>query len=211
MNDSTIVRDGYNAIAAAYTESRNQDSEDVELLDILMRRLPANARILDAGCGAGVPVTFLLSRAHRVIGVDFSVAQLELARERVPDAEFLCQDVTTLQFPDATFDAIVSYYAIIHIPREHHRALFQNFYRMLKPGGHAFLCLGANDIENDWDENYLGTRMYWSHFDDATNLAPLEGCGFEIVWSKLVADASAPQAAHLFVLIRKPQTVTGEE
>jgi ubiquinone/menaquinone biosynthesis C-methylase UbiE len=211
MNQSTIVRDGYNAIAARYTESRNQDSEDVELLDILIRRLPPNARILDAGCGAGVPVTRRLNRAHHVVGVDFSEAQLALARQRVPDAEFLCQDLTTLQFPDSTFDAIVSYYAIIHIPREQHRALFRIFYRMLQAGGYAFLCLGANDIESDWDDNYLGTRMYWSHFDDATNLAMLEGCGFETVWSKVVSDASAPQAAHLFVLSRKPRTDTGEE
>ena len=203
MDNKETVKAGYNAIAAKYVATRNENSEDVQLLQELVQRLPEKARILDAGCGAGVPVTKYLSRFYDVTGVDFAEEQIQLARQLVPQAQFLCQDITQLTFPDNSFDAICSYYAIIHIPRQEHQPLLQNFYRMLRPSGLALLCLGANDLENDIAEDYLGIRMYWSHFDAETNLRMLETCGFDLIWSKLVADCSSPGSAHLFVLAQK--------
>ncbi|MDQ3007700.1 MAG: class I SAM-dependent methyltransferase [Chloroflexota bacterium] len=197
------VKAGYNAIADRYLSTRTRDSEDVRLLDELIRRLPAGAKVLDAGCGAGLPISQMLSEKFEVIGVDFSEAQIELARRNVPKATFICQDMTQLNFPDNTFDGICSYYAIIHIPREEHQLLFANFYRMLKPDGVALLCLGAENVVDDIDENFLGTRMYWSHYDSETYLRMLTECGFYILWSKRVADGTCEGAGHLFVLVQK--------
>src|SRR5215216_6304384 len=121
MDYKETVKAGYNKIAERYLAERTSDSEDIRLLDDLIARLLANAKVLDAGCGAGVPVTQILSKQFHVTGVDFSEAQIELAKQHVPDAEFLCQDMTKLDFPDETFNAITSYYAIIHIPREEHQ------------------------------------------------------------------------------------------
>jgi SAM-dependent methyltransferase len=197
------VRAGYNAIAAQYLASRREGSEDVLLLRELVARLPAGAEVLDAGCGAGVPVAKLLSLHFRVTGVDFAEEQVSLARRMVSGARFLCRDVTTLDLPDDSFDAICSYYAIIHIPRQEHRALMRNFHRMLRPAGLILLCLGADDLPCDIDENYHGIRMYWSHYDAGTNRAMVEECGFDIIWSKIVSDDTFPEGRHLFVLGRK--------
>ena len=203
MDKKKIVKAGYNKIAHDYLASRSVDSEDVKLLDELVKRLPQGAKILDAGCGAGVPITQYLSQNFNVIGVDFSENQIELARKNVPQAQFLCHDITELDFPDESFDAICSYYAIIHIPRSEHAPLFKSFYRLLKPSGLALLCLGADDLDDDIVEDYLGARMYWSHFDAETNLKLIEAAGFELIWSKVVADASCPGSGHLFVLVQK--------
>jgi ubiquinone/menaquinone biosynthesis C-methylase UbiE len=203
MDYKKTVREGYDAIANRYLAERTRDSEDVRLLDDFMERLPANAHVLDAGCGAGIPISQILSERFRITGVDFSEAQIELAKKNVPGAEFLREDMTRLDFPENTFDGITSYYAIIHIPRDEHQALLANFYRMLKPGGFALLCLGAEHLVDDVDENYLGTRMYWSHYDSETYLKMMEEIGFTIVWSKIVADASCEGAGHLFVLAQK--------
>jgi len=203
MDNQTIVKTGYNAIAAQYLATRTTDSADVQLLDELIQCLPTNATVLDAGCGAGVPITQRLAQHFQVTGVDFSEAQIDLARQNVPRVQFVCQDLTTLAFPDHTFDAICSYYAIIHIPREEHRALLQNFQRMLKPAGLALLCLGANDLPDDYDDDYFQTRMYWSHYDAATYLSMLTECEFAVIWSRLIQDHAWPTAAHLFVLVRK--------
>lgn len=197
------VRAGYDAIAAAYLAQRRGDSPDMALLPEFVELLPTGAAVLDAGCGAGVPVTQYLSQHCRVTGVDFSAAQIELARQLVPAARFVCQDLTELNLPDGSFDGICSYYAIIHIPREEHRALFARFHGLLRPAGLALLCLGADDLPEDVEEDYLGARMYWSHYDGATNLRLLQECGFEIVWSRVVADSTSPGSAHLFVLARK--------
>ncbi len=207
MDAKAIVQAGYNAIAAEYLAARTKDSQDVRLLQDLVARLPRGARVLDAGCGAGMPVTKILCEKFLVIGVDFSTAQIELARRNAPRAEFVCADLTALELPAESFDAICSYYAIIHVPRAEHRAILLNFWRMLKAGGLALLCLGAGDLNDDIEEDYFGARMYWSHFDAETNIRMMMECGFEIIWSKRVADESFSGAAHLFVLAIKPQNI----
>jgi ubiquinone/menaquinone biosynthesis C-methylase UbiE len=203
MDFKKTVKEGYNAIADRYLAERRRASQDVHLLDEFIERLPAKALVLDAGCGAGIPISQALSEHFRVTGVDFSEAQIDLAKKHIPNGTFLCQDMTKLDFPDETFDGVCSYYAIIHIPREEHQPLLANFHRMLKPGGFALLCLGAEHLVDDVDENYLGTRMYWSHYDTETYLRMLDECGFSIIWSKRVADETCAGAGHLFVLAQK--------
>ena len=203
MDFRKTVKEGYNAIANRYLAERTRDSEDVRLLNDFMERLPVSAIVLDAGCGAGIPISQKLSERFQVKGVDFSEAQIELAKKNVPNATFLCEDMAKLDFPENTFDGITSYYAIIHIPREEHQSLLANFHRMLKPGGIALLCLGAEHSVEDIDENYLGARMYWSHYDTETYLKMLDECGFSILWSKRVEDATCEGAGHLFVLVKK--------
>lgn len=203
MDFRKTVKEGYNIIAARYLAGRSRDSQDVHLLDEFMEKLPANAQVLDAGCGAGIPISQMLSERFRVTGVDVSEAQIELAKKHVPNGTFICQDMTKLDFPGNTLDGICSYYAIIHIPREEHHSLLANFHRILKPGGLALLCLGAEHLVDDIDENYLGTRMYWSHYDTDTYLKLLKQCGFSILWSKRVSDETCEGAGHLFVLAQK--------
>lgn len=203
MDFKNTVKEGYNFIANRYLAERTRDSEDVRLLNDFMERLPANAEVLDAGCGAGIPISQMLSEHCRVTGVDFSEAQIELAKNNVPDVKFLCRDMTKLEFPENTFDGICSYYAIIHIPREEHQPLLANFYRMLKPDGFVLLCLGAEHLIDDIDENYLGARMYWSHYDSETYLKMLKECGFSTMWAKHVPDGTCQGVGHLFVLAQK--------
>ena len=159
--------------------------------------------MLDAGCGAGIPISQRLSEHFELTGVDISQTQIELAKKYIPNANFICQDMTKLDFPENTFDGICSYYAIIHIPREEHQALLINFHKMLKQAGIALLCLGAEHSINDIDENFLGARMYWSHYDTDTYLKMLNECGFSLIWSRYIADATCEGAGHLFVLVQK--------
>jgi SAM-dependent methyltransferase len=119
----------------------------------------------------------------------------------------MCRDMTELDFPDASFEAICSFYAIIHVPRVAHAGLLRNFQRMLVPGGLALLSLGRTDSEADIEQDWLGAgaTMYWSHFDRETNLRLLAGVGFEIVWERLVRESDEfGGGEHLFVLARKP-------
>ena len=201
--EQEIVRAGYNSIADNYLAARTRDSADVQLIDRLLNRLPKNSLILDAGCGAGIPITQLLSQNHRVIGIDFAIQQLVLAKKLIAQGSFACQDMALLGFRKDSFDAICSYYAIIHIPRKLHSAILSQFFRLLKPSGLVFLCLGADDLPEDVAEDYLGSPMYWSHFDAKTNIRMLRTIGFQIVYSEIIQDASFPDSGHLFVLAHK--------
>jgi SAM-dependent methyltransferase len=207
MNGKRIVQDGYDVLAETYLRVRRIDSEDIHLLEELAARLPDGARVLDAGCGAGLPVAQILSERFRVVGVDISARQIALARENVPNAEFIQADLTTLELPDASFDAIVSYYAIIHVPREEHRALLENFRRMLTPKGLLLISMGAGDNPDDTEDNWLdgGASMYWSHYGHEKNLRMLAGAGFEVIWERLVTeDEEFGGGTHLFVMARRP-------
>jgi ubiquinone/menaquinone biosynthesis C-methylase UbiE len=203
MNHKEIVKSGYNKIADRYLAERTRDSADVRLLDDFMDLLAPESKVLDAGCGAGIPIAQKLAEHFDVIGVDFSEAQIELAKKNVPNAQFLCTDLTQLDLPDKSLDGICSYYAIIHIPREEHLSLFVSFHRMLKTSGLILLCLGAQDLVDDIDEDYLGTRMYWSHYDSDTYLEMIKGSGFSIIWAKHITDETCESAKHLFVLAQK--------
>lgn len=199
-----IVRGGYDAIATTYMTARGQSSADVGLLCELLTRLVLGARVLDAGCGSGVPIARLLSRRCQVTGVDFSQAQVDLARQNVPQAEFLCMDLRELDLPDGAFDGIACYYAIIHVPREAHRGILTRFACMLKPGGWLLLCMGAEDLPDDLAE-YHGVPMYWSHYDAATNVRMVEECGFRVEWARRVADEK-DGGEHLFVLAQRKES-----
>ncbi len=201
-----VVRHGYDVVAESYLAERPGDGADVALLDELLQRLPHRARVLDAGCGAGVPVTAKLAGAGLVIvGLDFSIRQLELARARVPEAELVQGDLASLPFPTASFDGLVSYYAIIHVPRVDHALVFAEVHRVLRPGGWALLCLGAGDVPEDHDpESWLGAPMYWSHFDAETNRALLRAASLEIVVDRVIPDPMGHRG-HLFALVRPAQ------
>jgi SAM-dependent methyltransferase len=203
MDYKEIVKAGYNKIAERYLAERTRDGADVRLLHDFIELLAPNSKVLDAGCGAGLPIAEMLAEHFDVIGVDFSKEQVERAKKNVPNAHFFREDMTELDFPDESLDGICSYYAIIHIPREEHASLFANFHRMLKTSGVALLCLGAEDLIDDIDEDYLGTRMYWSHYNSETYIKMLKECGFTIIWTKHIADSTCEGAKHLFVLAQK--------
>ena len=207
MDHKRAVCQGYERVADAYLADRPRHSPDVAALAQLTDRLPPGALVLDAGCGAGLPITAQLAQSYQVVGIDFSAAQLRLAAQHVPGAMLACQDLTRLGLAAGAFDAVCSYYAIIHIPRAEHAGILADLYRLLRPGGLAFLCLGAADLDDDFDDDFYGAHMYWSHYDAPANLELLRRAGFDVVWSQVIADSLGGEAAtggHLFVLAQKP-------
>lgn len=196
------MKAGYNKIASEYSAIRKGDSEDVLLLRQLVDRLPRNAFVLDAGCGSGYPVTKFLDQFFHVTGVDFSLNQLQLAKQKVPRADLVCAEIANLPFRGDAFDAVCSYYAIIHIPRNEHERVLASFLSILRPGGLALLCMGAGDLPID-TSSYHGAPMFWSHFGRDTNLEMIRDAGLRVLWADTIIDPTDTRSAHLFVLAQK--------
>lgn len=99
------------------------------------RPLCAGKVVLDAGCGTGYGTAYLGESAQRVVGVDVSDDALAYARKRYATAnvEFAHADLQRLPFPDASFDAVVSFEAIEHL--EDPGAFVAHAARVLQPGG----------------------------------------------------------------------------
>jgi len=180
-----IVEAGYDRMSGAYLASKNpNDMATKEALDDIFQRLPEGAAVLDLGCGAGVPVAQRLAQRFVVTGVDISAEQIRLARERVPIAKFIKADMTGLELPYGTFDAVVALYSIIHVPREEHGALLRRIRRWLKPGGIFLATWPLTEWEGEeanWEG--WGATMWWSHFDKETYVGMLRQSGFEIEWA----------------------------
>jgi SAM-dependent methyltransferase len=167
-----IVRTGYDKVSYAYrTESFDYEHSGYKtFLAWLEPRLGPGAAILDLGCGCGIPVAQVLSGQHQVTGVDISPVQIERARQLVPAAEFICADITTLDFAPGSFAAVVAFYSIIHVPLEEQPALFAKLAQWLKPDGYLLASLGHTawtGTEPNW-RDVEGATMYWSHSDAST-------------------------------------------
>ena len=145
---SELVRRGYNKIASTYLSARSDGRADPPVLGEFSSLLPANALVLDAGCGAGVPVTKFLAQRHRVVGIDFSIVQARTASGLVPSALIASVDMTQLAFPPGLFDGVCSFFAILHIPRSKHWNLLADFYRILRKEGLALPATGFSVISS---------------------------------------------------------------
>jgi len=206
LDPKRVVADGYDAIARRYMEWSDLDPspERMRQLARLLDLLPGGARVLELGCGAGVPVTRALARRCQVVGVDISAAQIALARENVPDAMFVQSDMSALDVPPCSFDAVVGFYALIHVPRAEHAALLARIHSWLRPGGLFFATMGAGDTPGAVDPDWLGAPMYWSHFDAGTNRALVRQAGFAMQSADIVAeDEDGKPVQFLWVAARR--------
>ena len=185
LDPREIVRQGYDRASHAYR------GDDFELagsayahwLRRLELRLAPGARVLDLGCGSGVPAARELARRHTVTGLDLSPVQIERARQAVPAATFVVGDMVEVEFAAASFDAIVALWSIINVPLDAQPALFRRIAAWLAPGGWLLAVVGRvawTGIERDWRE-VPGLGMYYAHADVATYRRWLGEAGLAIV------------------------------
>ena len=118
INPKRLVAAGYDEIADAYLDRFGVSAVRQRWLDRLIESLPSEVcKVLDLGCGAGIPVARdLAALGHCVVGVDGSAQQIVRARRNVPAAAFIEADMCELEFKTASFDAVAAFYSINHIP-----------------------------------------------------------------------------------------------
>jgi ubiquinone/menaquinone biosynthesis C-methylase UbiE len=181
------VAAGYDRIADRYSQwlARIEGDPRDRMLAEFTQRLPAGGRVLDLGCGPGVPSTRVLAERFEVVGIDISEAQIESARALVPKATFIHGDFAEMDLPDASLTGVVALYSVSHIPREDHARLFARIARWLVPGGLFLATLGAADSP-DWVGPWLGEPMFFSSFDAETNRALLRAAGFTLLVDEIV-------------------------
>lgn len=169
-NPTELVQQGYDHLSHRYRGDHDDPGEYAPWLVRLQHRLPAHARVLDLGCGCGIPVAKTLAdNGHEVTGVDLSEVQINRARDLVPQAVFLHADASNVAFPDRTFDAIVCLYALIHMPLDTQPQLLRRIATWLRPGGWLLATTGAQEWTGTQDRWLGGTAtMWWSHADAAT-------------------------------------------
>ena len=167
--EDPVPEDAYDAIADEYAEDIPTSAYNAHLEFPGTRALipdVSGERILDAGCGTGIYTEWLLDQSAEVVGVDVSEAMLARARGAVGDrAQFHRGTLgESLEFADEEeFDGVVSALVIDYV--EDWETLFDEFARVLAPGGFVVFSVVHPLDTLDEAENYFETEQYvreWS-------------------------------------------------
>jgi SAM-dependent methyltransferase len=208
-DQTSLVRAGYNILSRVYradTADEATQRQYAQWLGNVRDRAPSGGDVLDLGCGNGIPAAKWLSdNGFRVTGVDLSDTMIERARELVPGAAFLRGDVTSVDevdFDAASFDAVVSFYALIHVPVTDQPGVFVRAARWLRSGG-LFVATVGHTAWTGTESNWLdgGVPMWWSHPEAATYRAWIESAGLAIDDERFVPEGTGGHT--LFVATRR--------
>lgn len=201
---SDFVRRGYDQVAAAYLEVRRDHRHDLPYLDRLISHLRPGDRVLDVGCGPGLPIAaHLVASGLKVTGIDISPVQIESARRNVPAGEFLVRDMTDLKEREFAVTAVVAFYSLFHTPREGHLRLLKTLGTFLPRGGRLLCTFGATEWEGE--EPFLGTPMRWSHYGAEQSRRLVTEAGFEIEFAEIAEHGFGDETErHLVVCATNP-------
>jgi ubiquinone/menaquinone biosynthesis C-methylase UbiE len=191
-----IVRRGYDTVSLRYDDEYGGQTKYRAWLDELREHIVPGGVVLDLGCGSGLPVARDLTAAgYRITGVDFSEVQIHRARELVPEAEFMQADITSVEFEPAAFDAVVSFFALIHVPIDDQPPLLRRIARWLRPDG-LFVATTGYWAWTGTEENWLGggVPMWWSHADVDTYRSWISESGLRIEREEFVPESDGGHA-----------------
>jgi SAM-dependent methyltransferase len=192
MDPKEIVRTGYDAVSSAYRSDDEKDEKYERWLAAIAPEVPAGGRVLDLGCGCGVPSDrWLVANGFDVTGVDFSPVQIDRARRLVPGATFVLADIASVEF-EPGFDAVIALYCIFHLPLEEQRTLLVSVRRWLRDGG-PFLAILPAGPWTGTEENWLGAggMMWWTQERPEVYDAWLAEAGFRRRWRRYVPERDA--------------------
>ena len=127
---------------------------DIYLFDQILRgRIAPGMRILDAGCGGGRNLVYLLREGYAVFAADADLQAIaavrnlagRLAPQPLPIENFRLEQLDAMSFPDAFADVVISS-AVLHFARDdgHFKAMLHELWRVLKPGGLLFCRLASS-------------------------------------------------------------------
>jgi ubiquinone/menaquinone biosynthesis C-methylase UbiE len=126
---------------------------DIYLFDQLLRgRIRAGMRVLDAGCGSGRNLVYLLQSGVEVFATDADAGSIDRVRTLaatlspgLPAANFRVEPVEHMSFPDGFADVVISS-AVLHFARDHDQfsAMVTEMWRVLTPSGMLFARLASS-------------------------------------------------------------------
>lgn len=183
MLDEKNVRSTYDRVAAHYARSFADELDgkpfDRDLLDTFAATTRGAGPVWDLGCGPGQVAAYLRARGVAACGLDLSPPMLAEARRLHPALPLVAGSMRAVPVADGALAGIVSFYAIIHLPRAEVAAALREFSRALRPGGALLLAVhgGAGELRTEgWfgEPVTIGATL----FDGETLAATVAAAGF---------------------------------
>jgi ubiquinone/menaquinone biosynthesis C-methylase UbiE len=202
------ARDVFDSLGKDYETAYAGFTAQREEAEWLANELPANARVLDVGCGTGRPVAKVLAAAgHCVTGYDVSPTMIEIARTQIPGATFDVADLRTLDQPARSWDAVVVCYSLLQLTRAEIDAALAKFADWLAPGGSFLLATMPVDAA-EFVFQFMGKPVTISSYSVEGYRERLTRLGLEVVRERFAdfqPDYPGSVPEHdLFLSARKP-------
>ena len=136
--------------AARFPATEPEDPLELAMIDHFIARLGSTPTVLDAGCGTGRMSRYLADRGCLVFGVDLSPGMVAMARRDQPDLAFGIGSIVDLPYADASVDAAMYWYSVIHSPDELLPRIAAEAARVVRPDGLVLLAFqvgsGSRDV-----------------------------------------------------------------
>ncbi|MFI1964084.1 class I SAM-dependent DNA methyltransferase [Streptomyces pathocidini] len=203
--------EAFDAIGDRYDEAYPRKEGQLAAGRWLAETLPADSRVLDAGCGTGTPTAAqLVAAGHRVVGVDLSPVMVKLARDNVPAAEFRVADLAALsaEGPEGVgrFDGVTAFFSLTMLPRREIPQALRLLHGLLRPDGLLALSMVEADVD-DFSIPFLGHTIRVSGYVRDELRQVVSDAGFDIAGEETYAYAPAstdvPPEIQLFLNCRR--------
>jgi SAM-dependent methyltransferase len=196
-----IVKRSYDKIAPEYLNwALSRSSPRLQYLKHLLSTLSLGSKVLELGCGAGVPVAQTLCQDEnisKIVANDISEVQVELAMKNCQQwkdkIDFVAGDMMGLKFRECELDGVAAFYSIFHLPRTEQIEMMRRIHSWLKPGS-IIVCnfaAGSSEAlgseggieaeENPVRWNYFNADMFWSGLGTEGTKKMISGAGFELL------------------------------
>ena len=126
------------------------------LNDLLLKHLPAGARILDLCCGTGQLAQALIAQGYQVTGLDGSEEMIRLAHKNAPDGDFLVADARLFQLKNIYHAVVSTFDSLNHVmSMDELTAVFHNVYSALINGAWFSFDLNMEEgYELCWNDSF---------------------------------------------------------
>lgn len=170
----------YDLIADWYASQR-ANSTGLPETTALAGSLAPGSRVLDIGCGNGIPITrALLSAGHHVVGLDSSREMLARFRVNCPEAEALCGRVESYLFSASEYDAAIAWGVLFHLTPEEQINAIANVARALQSGAPFLFTSGDQDGFEPKTGTMNGVSFHYYSFSPANYERVLREQGFAL-------------------------------
>jgi 2-polyprenyl-3-methyl-5-hydroxy-6-metoxy-1,4-benzoquinol methylase len=184
----------YTKIFNWFNENRSRELFEKNWLDKAIKHLDPKANILDLGYGMGEPITkYLFNNNFKITGVDNCDRLIKLAKNNLPNVNFLIKDMRYISF-NHKFDFIIAWNSFFHLSQNNQRKMFNTFKKHLNNNGILMFTSGP-EAEEIWSDNG-GEKLYHASLspDEYKNLLAIndfsiidykindENCNGHTIW-----------------------------
>jgi SAM-dependent methyltransferase len=175
----------YDLIADWYASERVETTEGSGVPEVmaLASSIHPGGRVLDVGCGNGVPLTrALLGSGHRVVGLDSATTMLRRFRGNCPETPAVMGIAQACPFAAGIFDAAIAWGVMFHLKQAEQVQAIANVSRVLKANAPFLFTAGdADDDSGDHVGTMNGVEFHYYSFTIDGYRSVLNNHGFALL------------------------------